>query len=100
MPEKNKQILSNPVQSHVFIIGYGDIGRRVSSLYRSNKTSVTGLARSESSLQQMKDDDVTPVTANLDDINSLSDLPLADSLVFYFAPPPSTGTYQHIRSLW
>lgn len=92
MSEKDKQIPSNPVQNHIIIIGYGDIGRRVASLYLNKNIPITGIARSESSFQQMKDDDVTPVTADLDDIDSLSDLSLADALVFYFAPPPSTGT--------
>ncbi len=92
MLETDKQILSNPVQNSVFIVGYGDIGRRVASLYRNNKVPVTGLARSESSFQLMKDDDVTAVTADLDDIDSLSGLSLAGTLVFYFAPPPPTGT--------
>ncbi len=91
MLEKDKQISSNPVQNHIFIIGYGDIGRRVASLYRNNKASVTGLARSKSSVRLMKDDDVTPVIADLDDIDSLSGLRLSGTLVFYFAPPPSTG---------
>jgi len=92
MSEKDKQIPSNPVQNHIIIIGYGDIGRRVASLYLNKNIPITGIARSESSFQQMKDDDVTPVTADLDDIDSLSDMSLADALVFYFAPPPSTGT--------
>ena len=92
MLEKDNQPATNTKQKPVFIIGYGDIGRRVATLYLSNKNPVTGLARSESSFQLMKDDNVIPVYADLDDINSLSGLSLADSLVFYFAPPPPTGT--------
>ena len=92
MLEKDNQPATNTKQKPVFIIGYGDIGRRVATLYLSNKNPVTGLARSESSFQLMKDDNVIPAYADLDDINSLSGLSLADSLVFYFAPPPPTGT--------
>jgi nucleoside-diphosphate-sugar epimerase len=81
----------SPGHNRIFIIGYGDIGRRVARLYKKKNYVVTGLARSPESRQMMQSDDVEPVIANLDDRDSLSGLSLADALVFYFAPPPPTG---------
>jgi len=91
MTETDMQNLTISGQNRIFIIGYGDIGRRVASLYLKNDYPVTGLARSKLSTQHMRDDGVEPVTTDLDNIDSLSELSLAGTLVFYFAPPPSTG---------
>lgn len=76
---------------NVFIVGYGDIGSRVAKLFSSKTTTVSGLARSLASAKQMKLDAVFPVQADLDGLDSLSNLKLANSLLFYFAPPPSSG---------
>ena len=85
------EIPSNSGQNRIFIIGYGDIGSRVARLYKEKNYIVAGLARSPESCQMMQDDDVEPVTADLDNKDSLSGLSLAGALVFYFAPPPPTG---------
>ncbi len=85
------KISSSSDHNRVFIIGYGDIGRRVARLYKEENYVVTGLARSPGSCKIMKSDNVEPVIADLDDQDSLSGLSLADALVFYFAPPPPTG---------
>lgn len=73
------------------IVGYGDIGSRVAALLQKENITVSGLARSKSSAQKMKQDDVIAITADLDNIDSLNNLPLANSLLFYFAPPPGKG---------
>jgi nucleoside-diphosphate-sugar epimerase len=92
MSETDKEIRSSSSQkSRIFIIGYGDIGRRVAGLYLKQKNAVSGLARSPMSSQIMEGDGVEPVTADLDNIDSLSNLSLANTLLFYFAPPPPTG---------
>ncbi|MEA1889776.1 MAG: NAD-dependent epimerase/dehydratase family protein [Pseudomonadota bacterium] len=84
--------ISKNIFQQVFIVGYGDIGRRVAKLSDSKTTAVSGLARSLASAEQMKLDDIIPVQADLDSLDSLSNLNLANSLLFYFAPPPATGT--------
>lgn len=89
---KTVNTVNKPVNvPDVFIIGFGDIGSRVARLYLQEKKTVSGLARSPSSSQQMKDIGVDPVKADLDQVQSLQDLPLANALIFYFAPPPATG---------
>jgi len=74
----------------VLIVGCGDIGRRVASLWQD--VPVTGLVRSTASNEQLQQAGITPLQVDLDEPASLQDLPLADALVYYFAPPPGTGT--------
>jgi nucleoside-diphosphate-sugar epimerase len=74
----------------VLIVGCGDIGRRVANSWQG--VAVTGLARSAGTAEQLQQAGITPWRADLDDPASLQDLPLADALVYYFAPPPATGT--------
>jgi len=85
------KIISKNIFQRVFIVGYGDIGRRVAKLFDLKTTSVSGLARSLTSAEQMKLDGVIAVQADLDSPKSLSNLPLENALLFYFAPPPVTG---------
>ena len=74
----------------VLIVGCGDIGRRVAARWQD--VPVTGLVSSAASAEQLQTTGITPLRANLDDPASLKDLPLKNALVFYFAPPPATGT--------
>lgn len=75
----------------VFIIGCGDIGRRVARLAMAGGAEVTALVRSEESAARLKDLGIGTVEGNLDDAASLSGLPTRDAVVFYFAPPPGGG---------
>lgn len=74
----------------VLIVGCGDIGRRVAAQWQS--VPVTGLVRSATSIEQLQQVGITPILADLDDPVSLQDLPVANALVYYFAPPPASGT--------
>ncbi len=74
----------------VFIVGCGDIGRRVAARWAG--VPVSGLVRSAASAEQLQQAEITPWLANLDEPASLKDLPVAGALVYYFAPPPATGT--------
>ena len=78
-----------PDPSSVLIIGCGDVGRRVAARWQG--VPVSGLVSSAASAEQLQTIGITPLRANLDDPASLRDLPLADALVYYFAPPPATG---------
>ncbi len=82
------------VLSNVIIIGCGDIGRRVAQLY-TDKQPVLGLIQGQTSAQACKKQGVKAFRFDLD-----STLPLPPQLIdnikdaglYYFAPPPSTGT--------
>ncbi|MDX1764559.1 MAG: SDR family oxidoreductase [bacterium] len=75
----------------VFIVGCGDIGRRVAAIEKGNGSRVTGLARSEESAERLRSAGIEPVGGDLDDPNSLIDLPTGGTVLYYFAPPPAFG---------
>ncbi|MDZ7661448.1 SDR family oxidoreductase [Thiohalophilus sp.] len=72
----------------VFIVGCGDIGRRVARLWQADGLPVTGLARHA---DRQTAADIIPYQADLDDPATLTDLPVHQALVYYFAPPPPHG---------
>ncbi|MDZ7803507.1 SDR family oxidoreductase [Thiohalophilus sp.] len=72
----------------VFIVGCGDIGRRVARLWQAEGIPVTGLVRNGGRLTATG---IPAYLADLDDPASLSDLPVNQALVYYFAPPPQHG---------
>jgi nucleoside-diphosphate-sugar epimerase len=77
----------------VLIVGCGDIGVRVARLVQQDARSVCGLARKEAGAERLRAFGVNPVMGNLDDPASLTALPVAGKLVFYFAPPPGGGPF-------
>ncbi len=81
----------NQMTRQVFIVGYGDIGSRLTHLLDMENSPVTGLGRSATSVERMRQDNVIAVQADLDEIESLSGLSLGSSVLFYFAPPPASG---------
>lgn len=75
----------------VFIIGCGDVGKRVALLAMAEGAEVTALVRSEERAAKLKELGIGTVEGNLDDAASLAGLPTRDAVVFYFAPPPGGG---------
>ncbi len=75
----------------VLIAGCGDIGQRVAQLYRAQGGIMRGLARSETSAVRLRAGAIEPVPGDLTDRVTLKDLPTAEAVLFYFAPPPAQG---------
>ena len=75
----------------VFIVGCGDIGKRVARLAMDKGATVTALVRSEESAAKLHDLGIGTVEGHLDDPESLAGLPTREAVVFYFAPPPGGG---------
>lgn len=75
----------------VLIVGCGDVGERVAALENSAGRRVSGLVRSEASAQALRAAGIRPIIADLDAPASLRDLPVKNSLIYYFAPPPGRG---------
>jgi nucleoside-diphosphate-sugar epimerase len=75
----------------VLIVGCGDIGRRVARLYRARGEAVSGTARRPERAAELAAEGIAPLLADLDEPASLVELPTADALVFYLAPPPAGG---------
>ena len=78
--------------SAVLIVGCGDVGRRVAAGERAAGKSVTALARSTQATDRLGAFGLQTVRGDLDIPDSLAILPVQGALVYYFAPPPSTGT--------
>lgn len=78
--------------SAVLIIGCGDVGRRVAAGERAAGKSVTALVRSTPGAARLNALGLQSVHGDLDIPGSLAVLPVQAALVYYFAPPPSTGT--------
>ena len=79
---------------HIVIIGCGDIGKRVAKIWKNQGKSVFGVTRSEESLEVLRQQHIHAISADLDDLsstNALSEQLFKDSLVYYFAPPPTQG---------
>ena len=75
----------------IFIIGCGDIGRRTAALWQARANPVVALARSAASTERLRQLGITPVAGDLDLAESLHALPMADVVLYYFAPPPAQG---------
>ena len=78
----------------VFIVGCGDIGKRVARLAMAEGAAVTALVRSEESAARLKEVGIAAVEGHLDDSDSLAGLPTRGAVVFYFAPPPGGGNVE------
>jgi nucleoside-diphosphate-sugar epimerase len=73
----------------VFIIGCGDIGRRLATLLQG--VQVVGVVRSEASVERLQVAGITPFKLDLDDTGQFVRLTVAAAQVYYFAPPPAQG---------
>lgn len=80
---------------HIVIVGCGDIGLRVAKIWKNQGKSVFGVARSEESLNVLRQQHIHAISADLDNPDSLTEFSgrlCKQSLLYYFAPPPSAGT--------
>ena len=71
-----------------FITGCGYIGERVGKLWLERGAEVSALCRTEERAERLKAMGIIPVLGDLDDESSLLNLPLQNTLLYYFAPPP------------
>ena len=79
------------IPEKIFIIGCGDIGRRVASLAAADGIQLAALVRPGRSAEKLKGLPVATVTGDLDDPPSLGRLELKGVRLFYLAPPPGGG---------
>lgn len=76
----------------VFIVGCGDIGRRVARMESAEGKPVLALTRSETASATLAALGIGSVRGDLDRPDSLTELPAGIGTLYYFAPPPPTGT--------
>lgn len=88
----------NTTYQHVHIIGCGDIGLRVAQRWQRQDIDLIGVVRSASSRDHMQGEGVSAAICDLGQtVCCLPELQ-ADSLIYYFVPPPSTGQHdEHSR---
>jgi len=81
----------------IFIIGCGDIGRRVAGQWQQRGLPVTGLVRTRDSAARLSAENITPLQGDLDDrstdlfASAGAEFSLDQALIYYFVPPPRTG---------
>jgi len=75
----------------VFIIGCGYVGRRVAAEWLGRGVKVAALSHSEAHLAELRGFGVDPYPGDLDQPETLIDLPLEGALLYHFAPPPRQG---------
>lgn len=85
--------VENEILKEVLIVGCGDIGVRVAHLESRAGRSVSGLVRSDDGAERLRTHKINPVIGTLDDLSSLTALPTAGKLVYYFAPPTGGGPF-------
>ena len=80
--------------SNIWIVGCGDIGKRVAALYQQedNLVSVQGIVSSEQSTMRCRDVSIRAYCVDLDSDYTLKQQPNSDADIFYFAPPPPKGS--------
>lgn len=77
--------------TNIVILGCGYVGRHVAALERDAGNDVLGVVRSDASAETLRQHGIAAALADLDAPASLAALPLAGSIVYYFAPPPPRG---------
>lgn len=77
--------------SQILIVGCGYLGRRVARREREQGSPVLALVRSAESAASLKLPGVEVRRVDLDDASTLVDLPTQNAVIYYFAPPPSSG---------
>jgi nucleoside-diphosphate-sugar epimerase len=75
----------------ILIIGCGDIGERVARIWADRGAGVSALVRDHKRAAYLRDKGITTIIGNLDDPDTLVDLPVHDAVIYYFAPPPNDG---------
>jgi nucleoside-diphosphate-sugar epimerase len=73
----------------IWIIGFGDIARRLAARLLADGRPVTGLVRRPEAAAELTDTGIEPVVADLDDAASLAGLEVDGCEVYFFAPPSS-----------
>lgn len=71
---------------NAFIVGFGDIGRRVAALWQAGGGQVTALVRTSCDMA-----DCRAIFGDLDHPETLHGAAQSEALLFYFAPPPRSG---------
>jgi nucleoside-diphosphate-sugar epimerase len=85
---------------HVYIMGCGDIGVRVAKRWQQQKRHVTGIVRSDISVQHLQSQGIAALACDLGQAECCLPTMVSASLIYYFTPPPASGQRDdHVRQL-
>lgn len=90
----------NTTYRQVLIVGCGDIGARVAKCWQQRGMAITGVVRSDTSVQYLQTQGIPALACDLG--QDACCLPTVEPpfIIYYFAPPPATGqTDMHCRQL-
>lgn len=76
----------------VLILGCGYVGQRLARILSGTGVAVTGVVHSAESAAAVRDLGACAVQMDLDAVPMLPPLPSANAELYYFAPPPGSGT--------
>ena len=79
------------LRTRILIIGCGDTGRRVAALEQASGRKIIALSRSKHTASTLSQLGIETVTGDLDAPESLTGLDGDAEVLYYFAPPPSSG---------
>ncbi len=75
----------------IFIVGCGYTGFKVAQREQKRGAHVRALVRSPGGAERLRASGIEPVPGDLDDRASLAALPVDESIIYYFVPPPAHG---------
>lgn len=73
------------------IIGCGYVGERLARSLAGHGAQVLGVTRNSEQVAALTGSGIAARAGDLDEPDSLAQLPLAGSLIYYLAPPPASG---------
>ncbi len=78
----------------IFIMGCGYLGQKLAEkvFSETDELEVMALVRSSASNQRLQQLGIITVPGNLDSAGMLTELPTDNTVLYYFAPPPATGS--------
>ena len=79
------------IDKKIWIVGCGDIGKRVARLYAKSEKAIHGIVSSEESADKCEQLLIKSSVIDLDSTFSLDQHEFADTDLFYFAPPSATA---------
>ncbi len=94
---RHYRLMNSSITSYdsVWIVGCGDIGRRVAALWRGQANEIIGIVSCEPSARLLNRVGISSAQCNLDDLEPVLPELQASTLVYYFIPPPSSGVIDH-----